>query len=77
MFMRGTKFQLRTAFSAGLLPPLRQTASYLLASRFSFPNTVHRVFLKNIVGTDKRNVFCYGLGNDNSVEWVAMNKFQS
>jgi hypothetical protein len=24
MFMRGTKFQLRTAFSAGLLPPLRQ-----------------------------------------------------
>jgi hypothetical protein len=32
MFMRGTNFQLRTAFSAGLLPPLRQTASYLLAS---------------------------------------------
>ena len=26
-FMRGTNFQFRTALSAGLLPPLRQTAS--------------------------------------------------
>ena len=26
-FMRATTFQFRTAFSAGLLPPLRQTAS--------------------------------------------------
>jgi membrane-bound metal-dependent hydrolase YbcI (DUF457 family) len=32
MFMRGTNIQLRTNFSAGILPPLRQTASYLLAS---------------------------------------------
>jgi hypothetical protein len=31
MFMRGTKFQLRTTLSAVLLPPLRQTASYVLA----------------------------------------------
>ena len=29
-FMRATTFQFRTAFSAGLLPPLRQTASCVL-----------------------------------------------
>ena len=31
-FMRATTFQFRTAFSAELLPPLRQTASCVLAS---------------------------------------------
>jgi len=30
MFLRGTKFQICTAVSAGLLPPLRQTARWLL-----------------------------------------------
>jgi hypothetical protein len=30
MFLRATNFHLRTSFSAGVLPPLRQTARYLL-----------------------------------------------